>query len=346
MTDNGVLVAQLGEASVIGDPGSNFSKAKYTKIFIDHLHNQGFKKFTTYEEAGCGFMAPWTFMVGFKDWDGFYQWNHNEAFVNMNIVRRATPTVDGQLPFRYFDGATMIGYQHPSRVTEVLYCREDPQPEECASLHGYDPERPNAHASMFKVKQSNIPHAGRGLFTTVDIPKGATMALEDSVHCMLVMPYTRETIEAMIGLEISKRWSSFDPYLFGYGFGSDYFGETASSIDPGIMTFMNHGCNYTFNLGVPLSVSELTADPEKLPEELLFYQPEMKHYSPFYARNYFIGMNLGETRRDIEAGEEIFDNFLNYYTDDNWSRGVRDLRAQCSSVDSIGSVSSYEVTTR
>lgn len=344
MTDNGALVAQLGEASESNDPGTTFTKAKYTQIFIDHLHNQGFQKFTTYEEGSCGFLAPWTFMVGFKDWDGFYQWNHNEAIVNLKIARRAMPTVNGQLPFRYFDGSTMAAYQHPTRIMEEVYCRNDPQPEECAPLHGYDPERPNAHASVFQVKQSNIPHAGRGLFATVDIPEGATMALEDSVNCMLVMPYTRETIEGMIGLDTSGRWSSFDPYLFGYGFGSDYFGETASSIDPGVMTFMNHGCNNTYNIGVPLSVSELNADPDQMPSELLLYPSEAKYYSPFYARNYFIGMNLGETRRAIKRGEEIFDNFLNYYTEDNWSRGVNDLRAQCTSADSMGSVSSYEVS--
>jgi hypothetical protein len=341
LTEDGALVAQLGEASKFGDPGPEYTKLKYTKIFVDHLQKNGLVKFTLYDEAACGFMAPWTYAVAFKSWDGFLHWNHNEAQVNQKLAQRAALTVDGRLPFRYFDGAAMTNYQHPNRITEVVFCRDDPQPGECAAQHGYDPDRPNAHSSMFEVKQSNIPNAGRGLFTKVDIPKGASMALEESVHCMLVMPTTTSIIHGMANSQSLELWAPFDPYMFGYGFGFDVFGDVGYSIDPGRMTFMNHGCNNTHNVGMTLSVTELTADPERMPNELLHYPAETS--SPFFARNYFIASNLGSVRRDIRAGEEILDNFLCYYMEENWHRGVLDLRNQCSNSQSLGSVSAYEV---
>jgi hypothetical protein len=341
LTEGGALVAQLGEAGKIINPGPDYIKLKYTKIFVDHLQNNGMVKFTTYEETACGFMDPWTFMVAFNDWGGFLRWNHNEAQVNQVLSQRAVSTVNGLLPYRYFDGATMTNYQHPNRIMEVIFCRDEPMPEECAAQHGYDPERPNAHSSMFEVKQSSIPNAGRGLFAKTDIPKGATMALEDSVHCMLILPTTTAIITDMSKSQSLDLWAPFDPYMFGYGFGFDTFGAVGYSIDPGRMTFMNHGCNNTNNVGITLSVTEQTADPQRMPDELLIYPAETS--SPFYARNYFIPSNLGTTRRDIKAGEEILDNFLNYYMEENWQRGVLDLRNQCTNSQSLGSVSSYEV---
>jgi hypothetical protein len=341
LTDEGALVAQLGEASRFPDPGPKYTKLKYTNIFMDHLHSNGLQKFTTYEESASGFMAPWTFMVAFKEFSGFLHWNNDEATVNRNIRKRAVPTVTGQLPFRYFDGATMANYQHPARMMEIVYCRDDPQPEECAAQHGYDPERPNAQATMFEVKQSTIPHAGRGLFAKTDIPQGATLALEESVHCMLVVPQTVTVIQDMRQSRTLDVWSPFDPYMFGYGFGFDALGGPGFSVDPGILTFMNHGCNNTNNVGVALPVTEDSADPDLMPDELLLFPLETS--SPVFARNYFMGTNLGSTRRDIRAGEEILDNFLHYYMEENWKRGVLDLRSQCSSSQSLGSVSSYEV---
>ena len=35
------------------------------------------------------------------------------------------PATDGGLPFQYFDGATFMTYQFPSRIEEELFCRDD-----------------------------------------------------------------------------------------------------------------------------------------------------------------------------------------------------------------------------
>ena len=52
--------------------------------------------------------------------------------------------------------------------------------------------------------------------------------------------------------------------------------------------------------------------------------------------------NCGDlSNRDVKAGEELLDLYLSYYTPDTWTRGISDLRAQCSA-QALGSVGSYE----
>ena len=131
----------------------------------------------SYDEMHGGFMAPWTYIIAFMD---YYDsnWMLGEASIDLELRRRAVATNDGSdLPFRFFDGATMIGYQYPSRVREELFCRGEPKPPFCDLGHGFDPERANIPTSDFEVRRSAILNGGRGLHTKVDIPEGSYFAL-------------------------------------------------------------------------------------------------------------------------------------------------------------------------
>jgi hypothetical protein len=345
LRSDGILVAQVGENELPMNAGAQFTKRKAEFAFSQSLEQQGFKKMQDYSDFHGGFMGIRKYKIAMKSITSFTRWHYSQAMIDLELHDRLLNTTDGRHPLRYMDGATMIGFQYPSRVTEDVFCRGLPLPEFCEDGHGFDPERRNAPISALEVKQSLIPNAGRGVFAKEDITEGTSIAIDESVHDILMLPRTAHLVKHFSKAGIVNRWKPFPAFNFGFGFSSDYYGSPSVSIDGSIMTFLNHGCNGTYNLRmpVPYSFTEFTADLTAYPDELE-YTFENEVHNPFVARNHLLYQHGGETvDRDIKAGEEILDFYLNYYTEEIWERGVTELRAQCLA-QGIGTVSSYEVT--
>lgn len=347
LDDEGIFVAQVGEEDGIEDAGYHLTDKRAEQIFTSSLIENEFQSVETYEEAHGGFMATWKFIIAFSDtYDN--TWNSNQAEIDLELQRRAMKTSDESVsPFRYFDGATMMTYQYPSRVRQEIFCRYDPLPEFCDQGHGFDPERPNIPVDSFEVKKSAIPNAGRGLHTKVDIAKGTYLAIDEAVHSMVVLPTTTKLIRSMLKADLvglGEKWDTLDAYLFDYGFESeDETGGPAYSIDPGVFTFVNHGCNGTHVTGfsmVPVIATEMEVDPSHMPD--LFPTLENAGSNVFKRRNAMEFMNAADVAlRDIKAGEEILDNYLTYYSEENWEKGIRLLRYECSQ-HGAGPVADYE----
>ena len=321
--------------------GAQVSPRVAVNDFMEKLKDFDFIKIEDYAEGHGGFLGVMTFKIAFKCPSCFTQWHSNQAMIDLAIKERSVPTVDGNIKlFRFFDGATMIGYQYPSRVVENVFCREIPTPPYCDALHGFDPYTTNVRLSSLEVKTSLIPNAGRGIFTKIDIPKGSYIGLEEVSRNVIVMPETVHLIQMFLSKAIVNRWKMFDAYLYGLGFSSDFFLDTAYSIDNGILQFLNHGCNGTNHIQ-QLNTTESTADPSTMPEELgVTYESTI--YNPYVSRSNLNLQNCGDfTNKDVRAGEELLDTYLAYYTLDTWTRGINDLRAQCSA-RALGSVGSYE----
>lgn len=111
---------------------------------------------------------------------------------------------------------------------------------------------------------------------------------------------------------------------------------------PTIHVFRNHGCNGTNNVGFDLVVTEETADPNVMPEELLskYFDPSVI-YNPALDRqvHYYSG---GYPIRDIAKGEEILDNYLGMVglEMEGWHEDIYSLREQCRGA--MGEVSQLE----
>ena len=107
-------------------------------------------------------------------------------------------------------------------------------------------------------------------------------------------------------------------------------GGPGRSVHTGILAFMNHGCDPTFNVDPLQAFNEKNVDENTLPDKAHFEWEKIAH-SPFIDRNARMLMHsLGYANRVIPAGAEIQDNFLNYAsTFEQWRRAVLDLRAQC-----------------
>ena len=105
-------------------------------------------------------------------------------------------------------------------------------------------------------------------------------------------------------------------------------------VDSSIMTFVNHGCNGTYNAGLVSEITELTADLNFMPEEFVakghstLYNPAADRHLPQYTAGAEISL------KPIRAGDEILDNYLAFIAVPSfWMDDVKDLRSQCSGLD-------------
>jgi len=132
LTDDGILVVQVGEAAEIDDAADENGSFENRSTMIKMLDAIGFKSIHIYEESHCEFHAPWTTLIAFKDVETRKRWYRSPAAVELDLSRRILPTKDGKTSLRYFDGATMKSYQMPARAFEDQYCHQQDKPEECA----------------------------------------------------------------------------------------------------------------------------------------------------------------------------------------------------------------------
>ncbi|KAG7350364.1 spermidine synthase [Nitzschia inconspicua] len=143
LSADGILIAQVGEATELDDPYDSFVDRNLWSFF-NGLKRLGFRKITEYEEGDCGFYAPWGFVMASKHpgplTESLFT---NEALVSLKIRQRMIPTVDGSSPLRYFDGATMNKYKYPSKAMVVHHCRNPVKLETCLVGQGFEEDTIN-----------------------------------------------------------------------------------------------------------------------------------------------------------------------------------------------------------
>jgi hypothetical protein len=115
----------------------------------------------------------------------------------------------------------MSVYHIPSKPSEVIYCRQDSPPKECATLQGYDPSIPNIPESSFEVKQITRGSSSRvGLFSKVDISRGSMIVQEKSSNSVHFYPTTTNLIYRTAELDPLAKYhlkgllTIFDRYAF------------------------------------------------------------------------------------------------------------------------------------
>jgi hypothetical protein len=340
---DGVFVSQLGEVDMPDKVPDHFLEENE---FVGKLAKEEFTGIKLYTESHGGFMAPWKFTIAFKSHEGKYRWFFNQAEADYELHQRAVETTDSNdSPFLFYDGATHQSYQDSSRISENAFCTSEPTPPYCEKRHGYDPERQNINIQSLQVRSSEIEGAGRGIFFTQDFAKGSYVAIDEGSHNIMFMPSTTHYLQELLKQGYTDQWKTFDFYMFGYGFSHDYYGEAGFSVDPSIMTFINHGCNGTYNMGTVTSVTEMNADHDEMPLDIYENVLESYVYNPFIDRNHHTYLNGYDVLlRDVKAGEELLDNYVTYLHEGNWKPGLVDYNAQCSN-KAAGAIKVYETTT-
>ena len=68
MTDNGVIVMQLGESPATTDPADSFGVDENRAVITKLIEEVGFESMHMYEESHSAFGYPWSYLVAFKSY--------------------------------------------------------------------------------------------------------------------------------------------------------------------------------------------------------------------------------------------------------------------------------------
>jgi hypothetical protein len=112
-------------------------------------------------------------------------------------------------------------------------------------------------------------------------------------------------------------------------------GEPECATNSGILTFANHGCNGTYNIGLKSEFHELNVDINNIPKQ---YVNHAEPYNPAKERNLLLVQAV--SHKDLKAGDELADNYMPYGGEKYFESMVVELRTVCAS--GFGLVWEYE----
>ncbi len=229
LSDEGVIVLQLGGAPFSNDPADEFAGSERRASLIQILEDVGFEEMLVYEDGNCGFSAPWVFLIAMKSKTNKDQWFQSPAELEIQIHERILRTRSGSPALQYFDSGVMSNYRYPHRALETNYCRTTPKPESCVMLeHNFDEKVPNVAVSDLEVRMSGVGDgSGRGVFTKVDIKKGSTLGKEVERYKVLFNPSS--TNVAWKYMNVGPSAGHPFRYIDGYGWMNDLYVSFKSS---------------------------------------------------------------------------------------------------------------------
>jgi hypothetical protein len=187
MSSDGILIMDLG-----------VDRTRYLSK-IDELIDAEFEFILDYEVQHNGKQTPSIYTVAFKSSRTRARWHLNEAHFNVEIHRRIRHTsAHSYLQFEYFDSAAMTPIEFPSKASEVAYCKNRPTSEKCQEGHGFDPEILDFPVELLKAQKSSMGEgAGKGVFTTVDIPAGSYIGSKSLSHVVRNQWKTNELMDSL-----------------------------------------------------------------------------------------------------------------------------------------------------
>jgi hypothetical protein len=313
-----------------------------------------------------------TIAVAMKNATAMAQWRLNAAHYSRRMHKRMKDASSLQ----YFDSATMPTLQYPSKQAAVYSCQHylqvtdngiDSRQEEedldfarewclqdnpyydvhgIANAHGYEPNTENVPITdLYMGKSTAGDHAGRGVFTKRDIPAEAYVGLETTVHSVLY-EWTTTVLHNDMKDFVQEAQKAHIIYVYAeaYGFSQDPWNMPQEAVMTHLLTFTNHGCNGTANLGdlddTATRWTEFNVDLESglVPED--FKTTVDVAYLPSFDRDQSKHETMSRAGRLIGAGEELYDNYMSFGGDQYFAEMVETLRQECSG--SLGMVEQYQ----
>lgn len=230
LRDDGVLVAQVGEANTIHSPSSEFSINKNKLTFIETLASLGFKAVQDFEESHNGFERPWDFIIAYKDVAIQPEWFATSAMVDLKIRKRGKCTVEGRPPFFYFDGTTMESYKYPSKGSEVSFCRQHADFVSCHCKHGLQKETSDP-VTVLHLEEDYQVHVPQSRFSISGASKcSSSDGIEALLASFLISPHT---------VALATRLKERLPWVYDFYWGSNMRLLTTTCKSPKV-TEQNH----------------------------------------------------------------------------------------------------------
>ena len=219
LSDDGVMVFQLGVAPYSADPSDANSLNERRSDLIDLLEEVGFESLRVYEDANCGFSDPWVFLIAMKNTANRALWFQSPAELEVDFHERILRTKSGVPALQYFDSGVMSNYRYPHKAFESIFCKSDPRPESCYMEDLATEKVHDVPLSDLEVKMSGVGDgSGRRVFTKVDIPKGSTIGRKTNRYPLLFNPATDYMYHYVF---YSQGIDDMYRYVDGYGWEND-----------------------------------------------------------------------------------------------------------------------------
>jgi hypothetical protein len=173
-------VTHLGTAPSLVRVGYNLG---YFQDRIYAVVEAGFPRVIDFDFRHPRTTKAWSYAIAFKSKKTEARWHLTEAHVHLEIHRRVRHHNGGD-PFVNFDSLIPQAIEFPSKASAGHFCRHFGEDDlDCQMGHGLDPTVTDIPVEYLKVQKSLVgENAGRGVFSTVDIPKGSYLGVESSSH--------------------------------------------------------------------------------------------------------------------------------------------------------------------
>jgi len=198
------------------------SAGKQKRSLIEFLFENDFERISDYSLRIPGEQRPSEYIVSHKK-DVFEgRWHMNSALFQLQL-HDALEEHLGDLV--YFDSAVMASIEYPVKSSEVYMCSNETSPS-LTCHRGFDPNIPDIPPSQLKIEKSSVGEAaGRGVFSTVDIPAPAFLALEETAHSVRIPWYSADVLHQchIDFIYRSQGAEILNLYATAYGFADEPF---------------------------------------------------------------------------------------------------------------------------
>lgn len=279
-----------------------------SKVSIDQsLGGLGYQETFVYDEPAAAPLNT-AFIVCFpsaKGEESYYRFvRDTPTAIDLDIVSMFDSM--STLPTNFYDGATHMRYIRPSRMWENWYCQSwiGKDMPVCSEF------RPRWYNSSFHSK----PHAteirhdeikGRALYAIENITKDSFMMSSDSWLSIHLDVYQFKALQNFVeDFPDAEMYKNFLNYVIAYGYESEPLGGSGWSVSiASNNTFTNHACTEEEGL-VQGGYQEVDKDGKVI------------LFSPIITRR-VEAMNVAVVQRDIEAGEEITQDYHSFRTSED-----------------------------
>lgn len=288
LTDDGILVMQLGPGPDVADPEELSSTNKNRVKVFNLIENLQFEAIQVYEEPHSGFESAWTFVIACKSISCRDNLFASEAAIQIAIHDRLIPTKSGKPTLKFFDGTTMSKYLTQSPHWETVYCRAHENESECQKSAGFQRQPSNILPSTgFEVTEEGE------LVSKTDIVEGDLLMVDQQVSNVFISSNTMNIVDSMqkefhiMGsiVEFAKKYALDTKYTSNEAYVPSGLWNFAKKSDDAntVNAYLHDGNN------------------GKTVDGIL----NMKSYSPVVSRRYKQAVGSFEAKRDIPAGEAI-----------------------------------------
>ncbi|GAX24431.1 hypothetical protein FisN_4Lh568 [Fistulifera solaris] len=302
LSEEGILVIQIGTAASIDDPRPDFGLYKQREFLFKLIEaNPTIEAMFVYEEAHCGFMEPHAFLIACKSANCRSRWYARSDQVDFQIYERIVRTHSKKRALTFYDGTTQRSYQWPKKGWETVYCRREPMPFECAyrtmdrnsGLFELDLDDEKQSSLRVSIETDEKGEAVSKLFATVDIPKGSFILSEDMASSLMINSRNFEGLKGNVeaGGDNVSVISDLLAFFEEYAHESGASGSNQHYVEVGGSVFVRR----SENEGDVNIVRWLPPHPEgKRPK-----------FSPVYERHRMSFDLFLVASKDINAGDEI-----------------------------------------